>query len=91
MNPKTPMRKYPKLKSSTWLVLKGFIREAFSGRTLDVPKVKENFVSQIVDYSREMYCEDKKIVEEMLSKWDESGEFEGMGPEDDPEFDEPII
>ncbi|MFA5821048.1 MAG: type IV secretory system conjugative DNA transfer family protein [Candidatus Gracilibacteria bacterium] len=68
----------------------GEIREAFSGRTLDVPKMKENFVSDIITYSRANYCEKREDVEKMLAKWDEAGEFENA-PEGDPEFEEPLI
>ncbi len=69
----------------------GEIREAFSGRTLTVPSVKEHFVPEIIQQSREKYCNPKSEVEEMLNKWDEAGEFEDLGPQEDPEFEEPLI
>ena len=69
----------------------GEIREAFSGRTITVPKVEESFVSEIIETSREAYCEKRSDVEDMLTKWDEAGEFDEMGPEEDPDFEEPLI
>ncbi|MBT7736172.1 TraM recognition domain-containing protein, partial [Candidatus Peregrinibacteria bacterium] len=69
----------------------GEIREAFSARTLFVKKPEENFVPEIIENSRKERCESRKNVEEMLSKWDEAGEFEESGPEEDPVFEEPLI
>lgn len=68
----------------------GEIREAFSGRTLDVPKMKETYVKDIIAQSRQNYCNPRAEVEEMLSKWDEAGEFD-LAPQEDPEFEEPLI
>ncbi len=69
----------------------GEIREAFSGRTIDCPKSKENFTEEIIENSRKTFCEPRANVEEMLSKWDEAGEFEDSGPEEQPVFEEPLI
>ncbi|MDD3861458.1 MAG: type IV secretory system conjugative DNA transfer family protein, partial [Candidatus Gracilibacteria bacterium] len=69
----------------------GEIREAFSGRTLNVPAVKEHYVSEIIENSRNLYCQKRDYVETLLAKWDEAGEFENAGPEEDPEFEEPLI
>ena len=69
----------------------GEIREAFSGRTLSVPQMKENYVKEIVDNSRNLYCNKRANVEKLLAKWDEAGEFENAGPQEDPEFEEPLI
>ncbi len=69
----------------------GEIREAFSGRTLTVPNIKNHYVPEIIEQSRKKYCMPREEVEELLSKWDESGEFEDLNPEEDPDFDEPII
>ncbi len=69
----------------------GEIREAFSGRTMNVPKMEQDYVQEITQNSRETYCETRGKVEEMLSKWDEAGEFEDFGPEEDPVFEEPLI
>ncbi len=68
----------------------GEIREAFSGRTLDVPKVGKTFVNEIIDHSRKNYCKPKKEVVDMLSRWDEAGEFD-LAPEESPVFEEPLI
>ncbi|MBU1151555.1 type IV secretion system DNA-binding domain-containing protein [Patescibacteria group bacterium] len=69
----------------------GEIREAFSGRTIDVPKPVDPHVEEIIAMSREAYCMPRAQVEELLNKWDESGEFANAGPQEDPEFEEPLI
>jgi len=71
--------------------INGEIREAFSARTMDVPAVKSNFVPQIIEYSRNAYCEKRSDVENLLNKWDESGEFDDLMPEEEPVFEEPLI
>ncbi len=71
--------------------INGEIREAFSAKTMDVPKMKETFVKEIIDNSRAVFCEKRADVEDLLSKWDESGEFANMSPEEEPEFEEPLI
>ncbi len=50
----------------------GELREAFSGRTLDAPHIKDDFTKEIIAASRRKYCVPRKEVEEMLSKWDEA-------------------
>lgn len=74
--------------------VKGEIREAFSGRTVDVPKTKEDHTAEIVALSRKKYCQPKSKVEEMLKKWDEAaakppeeGEIDSI----EEKFEEPII
>jgi len=71
----------------------GEIREAFSGRTLDVPKIENDYTKQIIDQSRKKYCTPKAQVEKILSKWDEAGEYseENLAPELEKEFEEPLI
>ncbi len=71
----------------------GEIREAFSARTIDCPNVKagNHFAPEIIANSRATYCESRDKVEEMLSKWDEAGEFGDLGHQEEPEFDEPLI
>ena len=69
----------------------GEIREAFSGRTLSVPQMKESYVPEIIANSRSLYCKKRTEVETLLAKWDEAGEFENSGPQEDPEFEEPLI
>ncbi len=69
----------------------GEIREAFSGRTMDAPKIKKSYVEEIIANSRKTYCEKRVDVEEVLAKWDESGEFANLNPEEEPDFEEPLI
>ncbi len=71
----------------------GEIREAFSGRTLDVPKSTNDFSKKILENSRKKYCVSKAEVDRLLSKWDEAGEFteDNIAPEYEKEFEEPII
>lgn len=69
----------------------GEIREAFSGRTVDVPSVEKHYTKEIIENSRKVYCRPRKEVEETLGKWDESGEFENLAPADDVDFEEPLI
>jgi len=69
----------------------GEIREAFSARTINVPKVENHYTKEIIENSRKEYCMPRADVEEQLGKWDESGEFEDLQPEEEPEFEEPLI
>ena len=71
----------------------GETREAFSGRTLNVPKVEDHFVKEIIENNRDMYCTPRDQVEKLLGKWDEAGEFDesNMAPEYEKEFEEPLI
>jgi hypothetical protein len=71
--------------------INGEIREAFSARTIDVPDVKNHFAEQIIAHSRAMYCRPRSEVEDLLNKWDESGEFDDLQPSEDPVFEEPLI
>ena len=70
----------------------GESREAFSGRTIDVPKVTDDCSGEIRAESRRKYAAPKKDVELMLKKWDESASAppaeDEMGEE---EFEEPLI
>lgn len=74
----------------------GELREAFSGRTLDAPKTKDDYTQEIIAQSRKKYCHSQKDVEKMLQKWDEAAseppkkeemadeeEFVGSGRESD--------
>jgi hypothetical protein len=74
----------------------GEVREAFSGRTLDVPKVAEDNTKAIIDASRRKYCRPRAEVEQMLSQWDEAAseppskeELVKAGVEET--FEEPLI
>lgn len=71
----------------------GEIREAFSGRTLDVPQVTDDCAKEIHVASRQKYAAPRKEVEENLKKWDESASAppkeDEMGVEE--KFEEPLI
>lgn len=69
----------------------GEIREAFSARTIDVPKNETHYSKEIIENSRATYCMPRNEVEDILGKWDESGEFEDLQPQEEPEFEEPLI
>lgn len=71
----------------------GETREAFSGRTLTTPEVKEHFANEILANSRQKYCTPKVEVERVLGKWDEAGEFDegNLAPDYEQPFEEPII
>jgi hypothetical protein len=71
----------------------GEIREAFSGRTLDVKPPDKPFIKEIINHSRKTYCTPREDVEKLLSKWDEAGEFtaSNTAPEYEKEFEEPLI
>ena len=71
----------------------GEIREAFSGRTLDVPRAEKDHSAEIIRRSREKYCNPKADVEKLLSKWDEAGDFSeaNTAPEMEQPFEEPLI
>ncbi|MBU1017589.1 type IV secretion system DNA-binding domain-containing protein [Patescibacteria group bacterium] len=77
----------------TKMSVNGEVREAFSGRTIDVPEVKKDLSGKIIEQSRKKYCRSKKEVEKLLSKWDEAGEFneDNVAPEMEKEFEEPLI
>lgn len=71
----------------------GESREAFSGRTIDVPKVTDDCSAQILAESRRKYAAPRVEVEKMLKKWDESASAppaeDEMGVEE--RFEEPLI
>lgn len=71
----------------------GELREAFSGRTLDVPHGTDEYLEEIIQNSRVKYCKPRKEVEEMLERWDESASApDTKAVEEDPDkFEEPII
>ena len=77
----------------TKMSVNGEIREAFSARTLDVPKAERDFSAEIVKRSRKNYCNPKADVEKLLGKWDEAGEFskENVAPDMEQPFEEPLI
>ncbi len=77
----------------TKMSVNGEIREAFSARTLDVPKVENDYSKEIIKRSREKYCNAKADVEKLLGKWDEAGEFSeaNVAPKMEQPFEEPLI
>jgi len=50
----------------------GELRDAFSGRTIDVPKVTEDHTQEIIQMSREKYARPREEVEKDLKAWDEA-------------------
>ena len=72
----------------------GELREAFSGRTLDVPKVEKDFTREIIAASRKKYCLPKAEVEEFMRKWDEAAAAPPSKEEQaavEEQFEEPLI
>lgn len=71
----------------------GEIREAFSARTLDVPRPAKDFTKEIIKQSHQKYCHPKSEVEKILTKWDEAGDFSeaNTAPEMEQAFEEPLI
>ena len=57
----------------------GEIKEAFSGRTLDMVPPAENFREECIKLSRERYARPLSEVQEILSQWEEGKWSEG-GP-----------
>jgi hypothetical protein len=60
----------------TKMSVNGEIREAFSGRTLDVPELNYNYTKEIIENSRKNYCRTRHEVEEFLAKWDDASSAE---------------
>lgn len=75
----------------TKMSVDGEVRKPFSGRTLDVIKPEEDYTQDIIEQSRSKYATPVAKVEEMLSHWDESGEFDLKPGEANEEFEEPLI
>jgi len=69
----------------------GEIRKPFSGRTLDVIRPKEDYTKEIIAQSRQKYATPVEEVEQMLTKWDESGAIDLKPGEQDTEFEQPLI
>lgn len=71
----------------------GEIREAFSARTIDMPKPAKDYSKEIIKRSRKAYCNPKSDVEKLLGKWDEAGDFSesNVAPEMEQPFEEPLI
>jgi hypothetical protein len=75
--------------------VKGEIREAFSGRTIDVSTVTNDFTNDILANSRKLYCRPRKEVEELLKQWDEAASAPPSQEEEalsyGEKFEEPIL
>ncbi|MBU1018969.1 DUF87 domain-containing protein [Patescibacteria group bacterium] len=71
----------------------GQIRDAFSGRTIDVPKPVNDLSEEIRDLSRKKYCRPRSEVEEILKKWEEGAVDDDINPADagEVQFTEPLI
>lgn len=77
----------------TKMSVNGELREAFSGRTLDAPRMKDDYTRSVIAQSRTKYCLPKSKVEEMLKKWEEFASEPPKADEIDPTqvFEEPLI
>lgn len=77
----------------TKMSVDGQIREAFSGKTMDMPAPTDDRSAEIIANVREKYCLPKAEVEKLISKWDEGGDdsSENQAPEQEKEFEEPLI
>ncbi len=71
----------------------GELREAFSGRTLDAPRVEYDNTEAIIAASRKKYCMPRSDVETMLKQWDEAASAPPKPEEIDQSevFEEPLI
>lgn len=69
----------------------GEMRDAFSGRTLDVKKPETSYAKEIIEHSRSLYARPKSEVEKDLASWDESGDVKGPQSITDEDFAEPLI
>lgn len=69
----------------------GEMRDAFSGRTLDVIKPKQSYAKEIIANSRKLYTRPRAEVEKDLASWDESGSSKGPQAMQDEDFAEPLI
>jgi hypothetical protein len=82
----------------TKMSIDGELREAFSGRTLDMIFPKENHAEACIKHSRKNYSRPLKEVKAILQQWEE-GKYDPKAdknaPKDDQfeevEFEEPII
>lgn len=71
----------------------GELRDAFSGRTVNVPHSKDHFADEIIRRSREKYARPRAEVEADLKKWDEAGSEEDavLAAAVEQKFAEPLI
>lgn len=72
----------------------GELRDAFSGRTINVPTPKSDFTQQIIAQSREKYANPREMVETELKKWDEGADDDDaavIASSLEQKFAEPLI
>ncbi|PJC37418.1 hypothetical protein CO046_00615 [Candidatus Peregrinibacteria bacterium CG_4_9_14_0_2_um_filter_53_11] len=72
----------------------GELRDAFSGKTLNVPAAKHDYSEEIIRRSRERYSNPREDVETFLKKWDEAAEEapdEALAASIEQKFAEPLI
>ncbi|NOS67971.1 MAG: type IV secretory system conjugative DNA transfer family protein [Candidatus Peribacteraceae bacterium] len=72
----------------------GELREAFSGRTLDVPTIERDWSPEIIAASRRKYCLPREEVEKEMKKWDEAASAPPSKEEQaqvEEQFEEPLI
>jgi hypothetical protein len=74
----------------TKISINGEIREAFSGKTLNMAFPPEDYTKNIIEQSREKYAKPISDVEKLLKRWDETSGDE-FDDDRDKEFEEPII
>lgn len=71
----------------------GEMRDAFSARTIDVPRAAQNFVPEIIERSRAKYARKRSEVEADLRRWDEAAmeEEPELAATLEEKFAEPMI
>lgn len=71
----------------------GELRDAFSGRTINVQSPKDNYTDEIIKRSRSRYSTPRAEVENELKKWDESASEsdEVLAASIEQKFAEPLI
>lgn len=72
----------------------GEMRDAFSARTVDVPKPAHDVSLEIIEASRAKYCRPRVDVEKDLKKWDESASEEDIDSAfraGEEKFAEPLV
>ncbi|HEY5714076.1 MAG TPA: type IV secretory system conjugative DNA transfer family protein, partial [Candidatus Gracilibacteria bacterium] len=82
----------------TKMSINGELREAFSGRTLNMEIPKTNFSKECIDWSRKNYTRRAHEVEEALKNWEENAVGESQknaaankSLQEEEDFEEPLI
>ncbi|MCF7846504.1 MAG: type IV secretory system conjugative DNA transfer family protein [Candidatus Gracilibacteria bacterium] len=77
----------------------GELREAFSGRTLNMQFPEKSFAAECIEHSRKTYCRPLHEVEQILQQWEE-GKYDPKNPDKavknasldfEEDFNEPIV